>query len=379
MTRIGARLAASASALTLVVAACGSSDVTGTASTTGATTAATTVTTGPNTTATAPPAVAAPSTDAPAARPTGSITIYTGRSEALVKPILDQFAAATGVKVELRTGDSGELGALLLTEGKGSPADLFFSQDAGALGAVTKAGLLATLPDDVARAVPAAYAASDRTWVGLSGRVRVVVYNPVQAASPPDTIDELLDPQWKGKIGFAPTNASWQSFVTALRVLRGEAGAKTWLTAFAAQQPKAYERNGAVRDAVNSGEVALGLVNHYYLYELIAAKGAAAAVAKNQFMAAGDPGGLVNVAGVGLLKSAKNPDAALALVRYLQSATGQKYFAEKTYEYPLSSGVAAVLDLPALSSLRPPAIDLADLDTLAATQELLASVGLLTK
>lgn len=352
-------------ALLTATAACGSDGgADGTTATTGAATG----------TATS----AAGSTDA-AKKPSGTITVYTGRSEALVKPILDQFSTETGVTVQLRTGDSGELGALLLTEGGASPADLFFSQDAGALGAVSKAGLLAPLPSDVVGAVPAAYAATDGTWVGLSGRVRVVVYNPTLAATPPDTVDELLDPQWKGRIGYAPTNASWQSFVTALRVLRGEDGARTWLEAFAAQQPKAYERNGAVRDAVNSGEMALGLVNHYYLYELIAAKGADAAVARNQFMAPGDPGGLVNVAGVGLLKGADNPDAALALVRYLQSTAGQTYFAQKTYEYPLSAGLTPADDLPALADLKPPAIDLADLDTLAKTQDLLASVGLLTR
>lgn len=323
------------------------------------------------------PSSAAPAPSASTPAPSGSIVVYTGRSEALVKPILDRFSADTGVKVELRTGDSGELGALLLTEGSASPADLFFSQDAGALGAVSAAGLLATLPTDVTSAVPSAYAAEDDTWVGLSGRVRVVVYNPTLAAAPPDTIDELLDPAWKGKIGFAPTNASWQSFVTGLRVVRGDAAAEAWLKAFAAQEPKAYERNAAVRDAVNAGEIALGLVNHYYLYELIATKGAA--VARNQFMAAGDPGGLVNVAGVGVLKSAKNPDAALALVRYLLSPTGQRYFAEKTFEYPLTADVSAAEGLPSLSSLQPPAIDLADLASLETTQQLLADVGLLTR
>lgn len=366
MRPVRERRGAGALTLALVLAACGSGGGDGASDPTTAVAGATTAASGATTVAPTP-AVG------------GTLTVYTGRSESLVKPVLDEFAAATGVKVELRTGDSGELGALLLTEGSGSPADLFFSQDAGALGAVSKAGLLAPLPGDVVAAVPTGYAAVDGTWVGLSGRARVVIYHPDLAPTPPDTIDELLEPQWKGRIGFAPTNASWQSFVTALRVLRGESGAKTWLGAFAAQQPKAYERNGAVRDAVNSGEIALGLVNHYYLYELIAAKGKDAVVARNQFMAPGDPGGLVNVAGAGVLEGADNPEAALALIRYLQSSKGQSYFAQKTFEYPLSAGVAAFGDLPALSTLRPPAIDLADLDSLAVTQELLSSVGLLTK
>jgi iron(III) transport system substrate-binding protein len=313
------------------------------------------------------------------AKPSGSITVYSGRNEALVKPILDEFTKDTGITVNFRAGDSGALGAQLLTEKNASPADVFFSQDAGALGAVAKAGLFDKLPAATLAKVPAAYSAKDATWMGVSGRVRVVVYNPSLAATPPKTIDEVVDPKWKGKVGYAPTNASWQSFVTALRVSRGEAGAKQWLEKFKAVEPKAYNGNGNIRDAVNNGEIALGLVNHYYLYEKIAKEGADKVVAKNQYLTNGDIGGLVNVAGVGVLKSSKNKGAAIALAEYLVADKAQKYFADKTFEYPLTSTVKPSVDVPALESLKPPAIDLSNLDTLAATQELLAQVGLLTK
>ena len=332
--------------------------------------------------ATAPATTPAPAAPAAATgttpAPTGTITVYSGRSEKLVKPLLDQFSADTGVTVEFRAGDSGELAAQLLTEGDASPADVFFSQDAGALGALEKAGMFSALPQATLDIVPAAYRSTTGMWVGTSGRVRVLVYNPELAPTPPTTIDELLQPEWTGKIGFAPTNASWQSFVTALRVLRGEDGAKQWLEAFKAQQPKAYEKNGAVRDGVQAGEVALGLVNHYYLYEKIAAEGADKVTVKNQYLAPGDPGGLVNVAGVGILSTTDNPVAAQALVDYLLSEVGQTYFAEKSFEYPLRAGVAPYEGLPALDTLQPPAIDLANLDTLAETQTLLTEVGLLT-
>jgi iron(III) transport system substrate-binding protein len=317
----------------------------------------------------------------PNATPSGSITIYSGRSEELVAPILDSFTAATGIDVDLRAGDSGEMAALLLTEGDASPADVFFSQDAGALGAVEDAGLFADLPQATLDLVDDAYRSKNGKWVATSGRMRVLVYNPdlVADADLPASIDDLVDPAWKGKIGFAPTNASWQSFVTALRVLRGEDAARTWLEGFAANEPKAYEKNGAVRDAVNTGEVAVGLVNHYYLYEKILAEGADAVVAKNHYFKNGDPGSLVNVAGVGILESSDNASASRALVEYLLSAEGQTYFAEKTFEYPVASGVEPYADLPTLAEVAPPAIDLSDLKSIEATQELLSAVGLLTK
>lgn len=309
----------------------------------------------------------------------GTITVYSGRSEDLVLPLLEQFTTATGVKVEFRGGDSGELAAQLLTEGDASPADVFFSQDAGALGAVAQQGLFTALPLSTLDVVPEAYRSSQGTWVGTSGRVRVFIVNPELAPTPPTGIDDLLDPQWKGRIGFAPTNASWQSFVTGLRVLRGDDGARDWLTAFAANEPVAFEKNAAVRDAVNAGDVAVGLVNHYYLYEKIATEGDDAVVAVNQYAAAGDPGGLVNVAGVGVLKGSDNTAAALALVEFLLSEQGQTYFAQNTFEYPLRAGIPVADVLPDFDELQPPAIDLSDLESLAETQQLLDEVGLLTR
>ena len=319
----------------------------------------------------------APVASDPCETASGSLTVYSGRSEKLVADLYTQFTSDTGIEVEVRYGDSGELAGQILTEGNATPADVFFSQDAGALGAVSAADLFVELEESVLNRVAAKYRSELNTWVGTSGRARVVIFNPTLVAIPPTSIDDLVDPQWSGKIGFAPTNASWQSFVTALRVLRGEDEARTWLEAFAANNPVAYEKNGAVRDAVNAGEVALGLVNHYYLYEKIAAEGAENVVAQNQYLP-GDIGGLVNVAGIGVLKNSDNSAGSQCFASYLVSDIAQKYFVEKSFEYSLVEGIAPFDGLPTLEELNPPSIDLSDLNSIAETQELLNDVGLLS-
>jgi iron(III) transport system substrate-binding protein len=308
-----------------------------------------------------------------------NITLYTGRNMELVGDLLDDFTEETGIDVEVREGDTAELAAQLLTEGDSTPADVFFSQDAGALGALSKAEMLAELPQETLDMVPPGFRSVNGDWIGTSGRARVIIVNPELVPDPPTSIDDVLDPKYKGQIGFAPSNASFQAFVTGLRVLRGEDGAKQWLEAFAAQEPHAYENNVAVRDAVDAGDISLGLVNHYYLYELIEEKGEENVTAENVFLKGGDPGGLINVAGIGILEASDKYDMALELVNYLVGPEGQDYFANTTFEYPLSDGTEANVILPPLDTLEPPNIDLSDLDTLEETQELLSATGLLTQ
>lgn len=308
-----------------------------------------------------------------------SLVIYSGRNETLVGPLLDKLEAATGIEVQVRYGGSSELAAQLLEEGDGTKADLFFSQDAGALGALAKADRLQTLPAATTGAVLDGFADEAGHWVATSARARVVAYDPTQApeATEMTSIDAVLDPKYRGKVGFAPTNASFQSFVTALRVSKGEDGAKAWLEAFKANEPKAYDNNILVLDAVDSGQVALGLVNHYYWYERVAEKGADAVNAKIHFLASDDPGALINVAGVGILAGSPQADAANKAIDFLLSPEGQQYFADETAEYPVVAGVTSTKhDLVPLSELEGSSIDLNALDSLEQTLLLLDEVGL---
>ncbi|GFH36277.1 iron ABC transporter substrate-binding protein [Streptomyces pacificus] len=306
------------------------------------------------------------------------LTIYSGRNENLVAPLIDKLEEHLGTTVDVRYGGSAELSAQLLEEGDETEAGLFLSQDAGALGALSADGRLAALPPATLDKVAPDYRGSAGDWVGVSGRVRIIAYDSEKVTTPPDSVHDLVRPEWKGRVGYAPANASFQAFVTGMRVLEGDEATRTWLKALKANSPKAYESNLNVLDAVDSGEVSLGLLNHYYWYEKAAEKGADELRAKVHYLPEGDPGGLVNVAGVGLLKGADKQQSAYArkAADFLLSAESQRYFAEETKEYPLAAGVEQAEGVPPLDSLQPPRIDLGRLDSLKATLAMLQDVGM---
>jgi iron(III) transport system substrate-binding protein len=320
---------------------------------------------------------APPVSEGPASA-SGSLTVYSGRSESLVGPLLEQFEADTGIDVEVNYAGTSELAATILEEGDASPADVFFGQDAGALGALAAEGRLAPLPQATLDKVEERFRADDGSWVGVSGRARVVAYDDRihDPADLPDGIAGFTDPQWKGKIGWAPTNASFQSFVTAFRLMEGDDAAKAWLEGVQANDPKVYEGNDAVLNAIAAGEVEVGFINHYYLMVALAEQGDSFPV-RNHFIGGDDPGALVNVASAGVLSTANNSAAAQAFVDYLLTQESQEYFANETHEYPLIDGVAANPDLPALDDVSSPDIDLSDLSDLEGTLRLIQEAGVL--
>lgn len=302
-----------------------------------------------------------------------SIVVYAGRDEELVQPLIEKFEEETGIQVEVRYASSAELAAQLLEEGDNSPADVFFAQDAGALGAVSKAGLLTKLPQEIYDLVPTAYSAADGMWVGVSGRVRVMNYNPNTVTELPKSVFDLADPIWKGRVAIAPSNASFQAFVTAMRVVEGDDKTLQWLTAMK-QNAVIFEKNGAILEAVEAGQVDLGLINHYYWYALAQEQGFENMKSKIAQFETNDVGNLINAAGIGIVNDST---AARKFVEYLLSETGQTYFAESTREYPLIAGVTPADDLTPLKDIPAPKVDLSDLDSLERTLELIRQAGLI--
>ena len=320
----------------------------------------------------------AASTDSTAPADAGSLIVYSGRSESLVGPLIEQFAAATGIDVQVRYGSTPEVAAALLEEGTNSPADVFFAQEPGGIGAVANAGLLAPLPDEITGQVLENFRAPDSSWVGVAGRARVVVYNTemLMPEDLPADIAEFTDPAWAGRIGLAPTNASFQVMVTAMRVLWGEEETKAWLEGIVANKPVIFEGNAPIVEAVGNGEIEVGFVNHYYLYRFLAEQGDEFP-ARNYFLPSGGPGSLVMVAGAGRLANGANEANALTFIDYLVSQAAQEYFTTQTNEYPMIAGVVEPQGLTPIAELNAPDIALTDLADVQGTAALLQEVGLL--
>ena len=304
------------------------------------------------------------------------LTIYSGRSEEFIAPFLARWEQESGITLNVRYGDSAELAAQILEEGKNSPADLFLSQDAGALGAVAAAGLLSKLPASVGQLIESQFIAQDRSWIGVTGRARVFAYNPEAVTTLPLSITDLTKNIYRGKIGIAPSNASFQAFVTALINEKGESFAEKWLTDLKKNDAKIYLKNSAIVEAIDQGEIDLGLVNHYYLWEVSTALGRAIDV-KNGFFNPGDIGNLINVSGAGVLATSKKQVSAEELINFLTSKTIQELFVEQTHEYSLIAGASSPQDLPDLKKIGAPQVDLGELVNIQRTQDLLIKVGLL--
>ncbi len=309
-----------------------------------------------------------------------TLELYSGRDEELVGPLVEAFEEQSGVKVNVRYGNSAELGAALLEEGERTSAEVFYSQEVGAVGVLAKAGLLSPLPTEVVELVGERFRPKDGTdWVGITGRSRVIVMNPELVDEPPTSVLDLTDPKYKGQVAWVPSNASFQAFITAFRVSQGEDAARQWLEDMKANDAQIYESNGDVLDAVENGTIGLGLINHYYWARMLPEVGGAENMSSELIFPEGDdPGALVNATAAAVtVKGAENP-AALEFIEFLLSEEGQRTFVEETTEYPLVTGIEDPENVPPLDELGGPDLDLTDLDSLEKTQQLLTDVGLLS-
>ena len=301
------------------------------------------------------------------------LTVYSSRTSSLVQPLLEQYAEQSGTDIRVRYANTASIVGTLLEEGENSPADVIYLAEPSGWALLSEAGLLSSLPDQLLEKVDSRFRSSEGVWIGTSGRSKVVVYN-TENIDPdqdlPQSIMDFTDSKWQGRIGWAPTHGEWQVSLTAIRLLEGEEAARQWLEGIKANQPRTYPNLISIVQAVANGEVDVGFVNHYYVPRFMEEQGEDFG-ARNHYLGQADPGAVIDVAGVAIHQSTDVRGAAEDFVEYMLSVEAQQYFAQETHEYPLSAGVQPSGDLPPLSSLDPPPINLSDLSDLEGTLNLL--------
>jgi len=305
------------------------------------------------------------------------LTVYSGRSENLIAPLLEDFTTSTGIEVEVRYGESADLALLIDEEGDRSPADVFISQSPGAVGFLAERNILRPLDSELLDLVPRRWRNAEGMWVGVSGRVRVLVYNEdlVDESGLPDSVFELADEQYRGLIGLAPGNGSFQDFVTILRETHGDDVALEWLTAMNDNEAVAYAGNSAIVQAVGRGEIPMGLVNHYYNHRALAED--PSLPSRNHYFPSGDVGSVLIATAVGILQSSDDSELGARFVSFLLGDDAQMFLAGETFEYPLALDVEPAVELPSLAVV---GSALGDLDGLGGglerTKELIGESGL---
>jgi iron(III) transport system substrate-binding protein len=312
----------------------------------------------------------------PPAAASERLVVYSGRAEALIGPLFEKFADQTGIDVAAAYPETPVLATQLLAEASASPADVVVAQEAGYLSLLGARGMLAPLPEALLGQVAPRFRDPQGRWIGTSARVRVMVYNPTRLRPEelPRSLRDVADPRWKGRVGWAPGNASFQAHVSALRHLWGEQATRDWLAAMMANEPAAYAKNSAQVLAVAAGEIDLGWVNHYYLHKLKGEVGGQAANAS--FANPGDAGNLLMISGAAVVTSTRRPEAALALVSFLVSEQAERYFAQETFEYPTRPGIDTHPDIPPLDGLKLAEVDPVFLADLEPALTVLRSLGL---
>ena len=327
----------------------------------------------------APPATRPSAGEEPAEEKDRSLTVYSGRSQSLVHPLLEAFGERAGVDIRVKYAGSASTAATLLEEGDNTPADVVFLQEPGSLGSLAASGMLAELPQATLDKVDPRLRDPNGQWVGTSGRARTIIYN-TEAINPdtdlPSSILDFTKDEWRGRVGWAPRNGSFQSFVTALRQQLGEDTAREWLEGMRDNDAQEYPNNVSIVQAAANGEVDVGFVNHYYLERFLEEYGEEFE-ARNYYIGNGDPGALVLVAGAGILEASDNKATALEFVDFLLTEPAQQYFTSDAKEYPVAAGVEPEGDLPPIESLDPPDVDLGSLSDLQGTIDLLREVGVL--
>lgn len=344
-----------------------------------------------DTSASAGTPAASPSSDATPATATGgaaatpnvaasdvTLTLYSGQHEDLAKALAEAFEKASGIKVDVRAGSDADLANQIIEEGNRSKADLFMTEEPGQAAALDAKGLFAPVDPSTLALTDSRLNPKSGNWLAYAARSRVVFYNPnlIAEADLPQSIMDLTDPKWKGKFAYAPSGA-FVSTVTYLINTIGEEKTLDWLKGIKANGEN-LQKNGAIRDAVEAGQIPFGLSNHYYWYILAESKGGPDKMTSKVHFMSNDAGALLLASGVAVLKTSKHQAEAQQFLAWLaQPDGGQAVIAKTTPQYPASPNVTSTMGLKPLSELQPPDVDQGTFGDVNKAKELITEAGLI--
>lgn len=321
---------------------------------------------------------AAPADSASPAAGGVTLTLYSGQHEDLAKALAAGFEEATGIRVDVRAGSDAELANQIIEEGERSKADLFMTEEPSQAGALDARGLFAPVDPETLAKVDPRFNPESGNWLAYAARSRVIFYNPglIAESDLPQSILDLAKPEWKGKFAYAPSGA-FTATVTYLINTIGEDATLAWLQGIKANGEN-LQRNGAIRDAVEAGQIPFGLSNHYYWYILAEQKGGPDKLASRvHYMGGEDPGALVLASGAGVLKTSTHQAEAQRFLAWLADPDGgQQVIATTTPQYPLAPGVASTQGLRPLDQLDPPAFDQGSLTDVRRARDLIIKAGI---
>ena len=311
-----------------------------------------------------------------------SITLYSGQHPQTTQELVAAFEKKTGIKVSVRSDDEDVLADQIVTEGRNSPADVFYTENSPPLEFLQSKGLLSAVHASTLAATPSKYNSPQGDWVGVSARVSVLIYNPslISQSQLPTSVMQLAEPKYKGKLALAAGETDFQPIVTSVLRAHGTAATLKWLDALKANAAgHLYPDNETIASDVNKGSAALGIINQYYWYRLRAEIGAGAIHSKITHFAPHDPGYVIDVSGAAILKSSQHQAAAQSFLAFLVSKQAQEIIGghSLSYEYPIASGVTTSAPETPFSQLQPNSITIGDLGTGTTAITLLRRAGLL--
>lgn len=308
-----------------------------------------------------------------------TLTLYNGQHKDATTALIEAFEEKTDIDVEERDGSSNELAHQIMEEGDKTPADLIYTEESSPLIMLTEEGLLSNIDEDAIESIPSEYRDNENNWTGILARSRVVAYNQemINEEDLPDSVIDFAKPEWDGKFAFVPTSGAFQMQLSALIKLEGKEAAKEWLEGLK-EHGKIYKDNVAALEAVENGEIELGLINNYYWDRKAKEEGEENLDSRLYFFGTHDLGDMLTVASMGILDSSSHKDEAKQFIEFAASEEGQQILTDESSQYPLNDQ-ADTQGLKPFSELTPPegTLDLGEYSNGDEAEKLLQDVGLL--